>query len=81
MPLPPPEEAENQNGSDEPKLQFSYVEGIMSAFHSLGENYPEFLTDEANADRLKDFRLRYVIYYLTFNPYSAGIDLVVNVRF
>ena len=57
MPLPPAEETE-ENDSQEPKFQFSYVECLMYLFHQLGRKYPEFLTDESNAERLKDFRLR-----------------------
>lgn len=59
MPLPVSEDnVDDAEGSDQPKIQFSYVECLMSAFHSLGASYPEFLTDEGNAERLKDFRLR-----------------------
>ena len=60
MPLPPPEEeSENtDNDNSEPKLQFSYVECLMFAFHQLARRCPEFLTSEDNADKLKDFRIR-----------------------
>ena len=57
MPLPPAD-VETETTDEEPKLQFSYVECLMFAFHQLGRKYPEFLTDESNAERLKDFRIR-----------------------
>uniref|UniRef100_A0A673XYR7 Apoptosis inhibitor 5 n=2 Tax=Salmo TaxID=8028 RepID=A0A673XYR7_SALTR len=60
MPLPP--EAEGENGentlSDEPKLQFSYVECLLFSFHQLGKKLPDFLIDKINAERLKDFKIR-----------------------
>lgn len=59
MPLPPSEDnTENANGDEEPKLQFSYVECLMFGFHQMAPKHPEILTSEANADRLKDFRIR-----------------------
>ncbi|CAE1231331.1 Apoptosis inhibitor 5,Apoptosis inhibitor 5 homolog,Apoptosis inhibitor 5-B,Apoptosis inhibitor 5-A [Acanthosepion pharaonis] len=61
MPLPPSDENDDISGestSEEHKLQFSYVECLMYTFHQLGRKYPNFLSDESNADRLKDFRLR-----------------------
>ncbi|XP_066557113.1 apoptosis inhibitor 5 [Amia ocellicauda] len=59
MPLPP-EEAENGEnaGTEEPKLQFSYVECLLFGFHQLGKKLPDFLTDKINAERLKDFKIR-----------------------
>ncbi|RXN00636.1 Apoptosis inhibitor 5 [Acipenser ruthenus] len=59
MPLPP-EEAENgeNSGSEEPKLQFSYVECLLFGFHQLGKKLPDFLTDKLNGERLKDFKIR-----------------------
>ncbi|XP_021421816.1 apoptosis inhibitor 5 isoform X1 [Oncorhynchus mykiss] len=60
MPLPP--EAEGENGentmSEEPKLQFSYVECLLFSFHQLGKKLPDFLIDKINAERLKDFKIR-----------------------
>ncbi|XP_014784073.1 apoptosis inhibitor 5 [Octopus bimaculoides] len=61
MPLPPSEENDDTSGessSEEHKLQFSYVECLMFTFHQLGRKCPSFLSDENNADRLKDFRVR-----------------------
>ncbi|XP_063417176.1 apoptosis inhibitor 5-like [Mytilus trossulus] len=59
MPVPPAEENDNLSSSEEePKFQFSTVECLMLAFHQLGRKLPGFLADEANADRLKDFKLR-----------------------
>ena len=67
MPLPPAEDnEENTNENEPPKLQFSYVECLMFAFHKLGTKYPEFLTAEGNADRLKDFKIRLVTLFLYF---------------
>ncbi len=60
MPLPPSDEdGENKTPSEEePQLSFSHVECLMFAFHQLARHCPEFLQDEKNADRLKDFRVR-----------------------
>ena len=60
MPLPPPvtEEA-NGNGSTtetEMRLEFTYVESLIFAFHQLARQNREFLTE--NAERIKDFRSR-----------------------
>ncbi|XP_064634427.1 apoptosis inhibitor 5-like [Lineus longissimus] len=58
MPLPPADENGESDTSDQPKLQFSYVECLMYAFHQIGRRHQEFLIHEDNAERLKDFRLR-----------------------
>ncbi|ESO91609.1 hypothetical protein LOTGIDRAFT_191299, partial [Lottia gigantea] len=58
MPLPPSEENDATVANEQPKLEFSYVECLMFAFHQLGAKCPGFLADEENAERLKDFRLR-----------------------
>ena len=44
--------------NDETKFNFSFVECLMFAFHSLGRHAQEFLTGESEKDLLKDFRLR-----------------------
>lgn len=59
MPLPPGEEEEKSSDQNsEPKLQFSYVECLIFAFHQLAKKNPEFLTETTAAERLRDFRLR-----------------------
>ncbi|KDR14692.1 Apoptosis inhibitor 5, partial [Zootermopsis nevadensis] len=45
-----------KTNQDEPRLEFSYVECLMYAFHRLGRQCPDFLTKDA--DRMKDFRFR-----------------------
>lgn len=62
MPLPPSDEEEDMSATEEPKLQFSYVECLMYAFHQLARRCPLFLADEANSERLKDFKIRYVTF-------------------
>uniref|UniRef100_A0A673ABH1 Apoptosis inhibitor 5 n=1 Tax=Sphaeramia orbicularis TaxID=375764 RepID=A0A673ABH1_9TELE len=59
MPLPP-EEVENgeNSASEEPKLQFSYVECLLYGFHQLGKKLPDFLLDKVDPERLKDFKIR-----------------------
>ncbi|BFZ05160.1 hypothetical protein BsWGS_08198 [Bradybaena similaris] len=57
MPLPPSDDKEDLT-TEEPKLSFSQVECLMFAFHQLARKCPGFLTDDANAERLKDFRTR-----------------------
>ncbi|XP_029952768.1 apoptosis inhibitor 5 [Salarias fasciatus] len=59
MPLPPDEVENGENSaSEEPKLQFSYVECLLFAFHQLGKKLPDFLLDKVDAERLKDFKIR-----------------------
>lgn len=65
MPLPPPT-SEETNGNcstteTEMRLEFTYVESLMYAFHQLARQNREFLTE--NADRVKDFRSRYLLYF------------------
>lgn len=61
MPLPPSEESDELSATEEPKLKFSFVECLMFAFHQMARRCPNFLADEANAERLKDFKLRSVV--------------------
>ena len=56
MPLPPADAGDIEQ--KEPDFKFSYVECLMFALHQLGRRTPSLLTDENNAERLKDFRLR-----------------------
>ncbi|TRY54832.1 hypothetical protein DNTS_001798 [Danionella cerebrum] len=58
MPLPPEEENGENTASDEPKLQFSYVECLLFGFHQLGKKLPDFLIDKVSAEKLKDFKIR-----------------------
>lgn len=62
MPLPQADELAVSDSSTSdtasPKLQFSYVECLMYAFHQVARHCPQFLTAEDHADRLKDFRMR-----------------------
>ncbi|XP_041652575.1 apoptosis inhibitor 5 [Cheilinus undulatus] len=59
MPLPPEEVENGENpANEEPKLQFSYVECLLFAFHQLGKKLPDFLIDKVDAERLKDFKIR-----------------------
>uniref|UniRef100_A0A3B5KZA5 Apoptosis inhibitor 5 n=1 Tax=Xiphophorus couchianus TaxID=32473 RepID=A0A3B5KZA5_9TELE len=59
MPLPPDEVENGENSaSEEPKLQFSYVECLLFSFHQLGKKLPDFLVDKVDAERLKDFKIR-----------------------
>ncbi|GFO50622.1 Apoptosis inhibitor 5 [Plakobranchus ocellatus] len=58
MPLPPSEGSVEAASTEDPKLNFSQVECLMFAFHQIGRKLPEFLVDDKNAERLKDFRVR-----------------------
>ena len=69
MPLPPADAGDID--SKDPDFKFSYVECLMYALHQLGRRTPSLLTDENNADRLKDFRLRFVL--RAFKTYSLNI--------
>ncbi|XP_002731277.1 apoptosis inhibitor 5 [Saccoglossus kowalevskii] len=77
MPLPPEgEDGENDQTSDEPKLQFSYVECLMYSFHELGRKHADFLTsDEA---RLKDFRIRLQYFARGCQMYMKQLRLAVQ---
>ncbi len=55
--LPKPNEA-LESPEEDVKFNFSYVECLMFAFHTLGRYHPEFLAADENKERLKDFRLR-----------------------
>lgn len=57
MPLPPAGE-ETENSSEQPELQLSHVECLMFSFHQLAKRSPQFLTADASAERLRDFKLR-----------------------
>lgn len=59
MPLPPDEVENGEKAmSEEPKLQFSYVECLLFGFHQLGKKLPDFLLDKVDAEQLKDFKIR-----------------------
>ena len=63
MPLPPDESNGDASSAEEPKLQFSYVECLMYAFHQLAKHKEDFFSaDEGAAARLKDFRIRLGLY-------------------
>lgn len=62
MPLPPPVTEETNGGSTaeaEIRLEFTFVESLIFAFHQLARQHREFLTE--NAERSKDFRSRYIL--------------------
>ena len=62
MPLPPDEAENGENTvSEEPKLQFSYVECLLFGFHQLGKKLPDFLLDKVDAEQLKDFKIRWAV--------------------
>jgi len=66
MPLPQGDAViDNTSATDteSPKLQFSYVECLMFAFHQVARRCPQFLIAEDNADRLKDFRMRSFVFH------------------
>ncbi|GFR90347.1 apoptosis inhibitor 5 [Elysia marginata] len=58
MPPPPSEGSVEAAAAEDPKLNFSQVECLMYAFHQMGRKLPGFLSEETNAERLKDFRVR-----------------------
>jgi len=60
MPLPPEEAEDGESAAtEEPKLQFSYVECLLFSFHQLGKKLPDFLLEKVDAERLKDFKTRW----------------------
>uniref|UniRef100_U3ILE9 Apoptosis inhibitor 5 n=1 Tax=Anas platyrhynchos platyrhynchos TaxID=8840 RepID=U3ILE9_ANAPP len=79
MPLPP-EEAENGENasSEEPKLQFSYVECLLYSFHQLGRKLPDFLTAKLNAEKLKDFKIRLQYFARGLQVYIRQLRLALQ---
>lgn len=79
MPLPPPVlEETNGDGSTtetEIRLEFTFVESLIFAFHQLARQHREFLTD--NADRSKDFRSRYVLITNDLSELSHNIKIFI----
>jgi hypothetical protein len=73
MPLPPESNSEKAN-QEEPRLEFSYVECLIYAFHRLGRQCPDLLTKDA--ERMKDFRFRCVV-----NIYDELYNLSVTCLF
>lgn len=72
MPLPPADvDSEAQSETEEPKLQFSYVECLMFTFHQIARHVPTFLTEDNSAARLKDFRLR-------LQYFARGVQLYIK---
>ena len=63
MPLPAADESSDAAAAGDaaatPKLQFSHVECLMFAFHQVARRCQTFLTAPENAERLRDFRVRY----------------------
>lgn len=55
--LPKPLETSTDD-QQEAKFNFSYVECLLYAFHSLAKNHADFLTADEHKERLKEFRLR-----------------------
>lgn len=56
MPLPPEDAVEAAEAADDPEFEFTKVECLLLAFHTVARQTPEYLTD--NPDLLKDFRVR-----------------------
>ncbi|KAM9301614.1 apoptosis inhibitor 5 [Gastrophryne carolinensis] len=79
MPLPP-EEVENgeNSSSEEPKLQFSYVECLLFSFHQLGRKLPDFLIGKVNAERLKDFKIRLQYFARGLQVYIKQLRLALQ---
>ena len=58
LPKPPTESTTESNQDEDAKFNFSYVECLLLAFHTVGKFNQSYLTSEENKERLKDFRLR-----------------------
>ena len=56
MPLPPADAVEAAESAADPEFEFTKVECLLLAFHTVGRQAPEHLTE--NAEVLKDFRVR-----------------------
>ncbi|KAK3729215.1 hypothetical protein QZH41_012253, partial [Actinostola sp. cb2023] len=79
MPLPPAEEPEEKKEeSQDPKLQFSFVECLLYAFHHLARNDEEFLTGSDAAEKLKGFRLRLQYFAQGCQIYIKQIKLALE---
>ena len=56
MPLPPADVVEAAEAAADPEFEFTKVECLLLAFHTVGKQAPEYLTE--NPEILKDFRIR-----------------------
>lgn len=54
VPLPPADAAEKA-GIETPDFEFTKVECLLSAYHNIGRDSPEYLT--GNPERLEDFKV------------------------
>ena len=75
---PSPTNGTEENGETVPRFEFTYVETLMYAFHRLGSQCPDFLN--ANADRLKDFLLRFVLSYVKLCKYFQRFNCILFSR-
>ena len=55
MPLPPADAVEAAESGTDPEFEFTKVECLLLAFHTVGKQAPEHLTE--NPEVLKDFRV------------------------
>ncbi|XP_053305059.1 apoptosis inhibitor 5 [Spea bombifrons] len=79
MPLPPEEVENGENAaSEEPKLQFSYVECLLFSFHQLGRKLPDFLIAKVNAEQLKDFKIRLQYFARGLQVYIRQLRLALQ---
>jgi len=78
MPLPPEGETEGDQQMADLKLNFSYVECLMFTFHGLGKQCPEFLTEEASAERLRVFRIRLQYFARGLNVYIKQLKIALT---
>uniref|UniRef100_A0A914XBW0 Apoptosis inhibitor 5 n=2 Tax=Plectus sambesii TaxID=2011161 RepID=A0A914XBW0_9BILA len=44
--------------NEDPKIQFSEIEALLSTVHQLGKHHPEFFTKEESAEERKEFKKR-----------------------
>ena len=56
MYIPLPDASDNSMETDQPEFEFTKVECLLAAFHTLGKQAPEHLT--GNPELYKDFKIR-----------------------
>lgn len=71
VPLPPADAAEKA-GIETPDFEFTKVECLLSAYHNIGRDSPEYLT--GNPERLEDFKKRLTYFARCLKVYIKKLN-------
>ena len=80
MPLPPSDTITTTESEEEvlQKLNFSFVECLMFAFHKLGQKNQEYLAAIESAELLKDFRQRLTYFGRMVQVYIKQLRVILT---